>query len=56
MDNMDDKFAKFHTSINNMRAKVIKAKGGQQVKGLSESVVVNDKAIKGKQAKVQEKI
>ena len=53
---MDDKFAKFHTNINNMRSKVIKAKGGQQVKGLSEPVITNNNQTTKKQAKTQEKI
>lgn len=52
---MDDKFAKFHTSINNMRKKVISAKGGQQVQGLSKPVDINLKSSSKKQTKTQEK-
>ena len=52
---MNDNFAKFHNSINNMRLKVIKAKGNQQVKGLSEPVVATSDAVQKKQAKTMEK-
>lgn len=52
---MDDKFAKFHASIINMRKKVIEAKGGQQVQGLSKPVVPNNRCSKKNQTKTQEK-
>lgn len=52
---MDDKFAKFHASINNMRKKVIDAKGGQQVQGLSKPVVSSDRVPQKDQTKSQEK-
>ena len=51
---MDNKFAKFHNSINNMRLKV-RAVKGENIKGLSEPVVINDKTLKTKQTKTQEK-
>lgn len=52
---MDDKFAKFHLSINNMRKKVIEAKGGQQVQGLSKPNNTISEYSKKKQSKTQEK-
>jgi hypothetical protein len=52
---MDDKFAKFHNGINNMRLKVIKAKDSQQLKGLSEPVITNESQLTKEQAKTQEK-
>lgn len=51
---MDDKFAKFYNSINNMRLKVIKAKG-ESVKGLSEPVIANNNTLKKQTTKTQEK-
>ena len=52
---MNDKFAKLHDSIINMRLNVIEAKGGQKVKGLSEPVVEKNNQTNTKQAKSQEK-
>ena len=52
---MDDKFTKFHLSINKMRQKVIDAKGGEKVQGLSEPMVLTSKKSNKKQPKNQEK-
>ena len=52
---MDDKFAKFHLSINKMRQKVIEAKGGEKVQGLSETVIPSKTLPSKKQTKNQEK-
>ena len=52
---MDDKFAKFHAGVSNMRKKVIEAKGGQQVQGLSKPVISNNRISQKDQTKSQEK-
>ncbi len=52
---MDDKFAKFHLSINKMRKKVIDAKGGQKVQGLSEPTIPSKEYSGKKKVKIQEK-
>ena len=52
---MDDKFAKFHLAIEKMRQKVIEAKGGQKVQGLSEPTIKPQKNINKKRIKTQEK-
>ena len=51
---MNDKFIKFRLSIENMRRKVIEAKGGQQVHGLSKPEFSAEKNSKKKQSKTRE--
>ena len=52
---MDDKFAKFLLNINKMRKKVIDAKGGQQVQGLSKPITSEKEYSNKKRIKNQEK-
>ena len=52
---MDDKFAKLHLSINNMRLKVIKTKDNPFTERLSDPVKPNNNPSAKKRDKAQEK-
>ena len=52
---MDDKFTNFRLSINKMRQKVIEAKGGEKVQGLSEPAISKNELSAKQQTKTQEK-